>query len=679
VAAAKLHKVPETYDTELFQPDVAPLEIEGLQGFVFLSVFSWIGRKAWDVLLRAWYDEFGPQDDVTLLLKTDTALAPTGTDTAQEVEAFVRGQLKRNPNKGARLVVLDQPLAATDVPRLYRTADAFVLASHGEGWGRPYMEAMAMGLPTIATGWSGNLEFMNDDNSYLVGYKLVDTPADSWLKGQRWAAPSVGDLRRTMRKVYEHQSEAAAIGSRARADVVVSCRPELVAEAVRERLEAIDRHPVHVSPPNRIPPDQQVASSLRRRRTPDRPRITACVVVHESAPSLSDCLFSLREVADEIVVVEAEPDADMASVRNSALDQVAGGWVLMLDATHTLDPASLDLVRELVEQNQFVGYAGRELHQFGLDGAVSAVEQRTAILFPHHPDLRYVGRVSEQLLPQCPDLNFTMAPSQVILHQHSAGAFSRDPVVRARRNLPQLERSVREAPHEPFHLYNLGIALRHLGLYTEAETTLRQAIGLTPPQAMWGAPAYAALSLAVAAQGRLPEAVKLGKAATKWTPEWAQGWCVLGEVLVDAGRLKAALRAYERALDCGDEAWMAPDVPDDTVWQARAGMGRIHIACEQYEEAAECLSGALVLNPWNADLHVLLARAYEAVGRLGDARRHLERAVTVARTGPDAHLAFGDFFLRQAEASLVRGLADNTESSALLERIEKLRAARAMR
>jgi glycosyltransferase involved in cell wall biosynthesis/GT2 family glycosyltransferase/cytochrome c-type biogenesis protein CcmH/NrfG len=679
VDAAKLHKVPETYDTALFQPDVAPLEIEGLQGFVFLSVFSWIGRKAWDVLLRAWYDEFGSQDDVTLLLKTDTALAPPGTDTAQEVEAFVRGQLKRNPKKGARVVVLDQPLAATDVPRLYRAADAFVLASHGEGWGRPYMEAMAMGLPTIATGWSGNLEFMNDDNSYLVGYKLVDTPPDSWLKGQRWAAPSVGDLRRTMRKVYEHQSGAAAIGKRARADVVVSCRPELVAEAVRERLVEIDRHPIHVSLPNQEVSDQLAASNLRRRRTQDRPRITACVVVHESAPSLLQCLFSLRDLADEIIVVDAEPDADMASVRNAALDQVTGGWVIMVDATHTIDPASHDLVRELVEQDQFVGYAGRELHQFGLDGAVSAVELRTAFLFPHHPGLRYVGRVSEQLLPQCPDLEFRMAPSQVILHQHSAGAISRDPVARARRNLLQLERSVREAPDEPFHLYNLGIALRHLGLHVEAESTLRQAVELAPSQALWGAPAYSALSLAVAAQGRLSEAVKLGKAATKWAPEWAQGWCVLGEVLIDDGRLKAALRAYERALDCGDESWLAPDIPDETVWQAQAGMGRIHIACEQYEEAAECLTGALVLAPWNAELHVQLARAYEAVGRLGDARRHLERAVTVARTAPEAHLAFGDFFLRQAEASLVRGLADNTESSALLERIEKLRAARAIR
>ena len=44
------------------------MAIEGLDGFVFLSMFSWMTRKAWDVLLRAWCEEFGGQDDVTLVL-----------------------------------------------------------------------------------------------------------------------------------------------------------------------------------------------------------------------------------------------------------------------------------------------------------------------------------------------------------------------------------------------------------------------------------------------------------------------------------------------------------------------------------------------------------------------------------------------------------------------------------
>jgi len=46
--------------------------------------------------------------------------------------------------------------------------NAFVLPSRGEGWGIPLMEAMAMELPTIGTNWSGNVEFMNDNNAFLI-------------------------------------------------------------------------------------------------------------------------------------------------------------------------------------------------------------------------------------------------------------------------------------------------------------------------------------------------------------------------------------------------------------------------------------------------------------------------------------------------------------------------------
>jgi len=53
----------------------------------------------------------------------------------------------------APVIVLKEEIAARAMPSLYKAADAFVLPSRGEGWGIPYMEAMAMGLPTIGTNW----------------------------------------------------------------------------------------------------------------------------------------------------------------------------------------------------------------------------------------------------------------------------------------------------------------------------------------------------------------------------------------------------------------------------------------------------------------------------------------------------------------------------------------------
>jgi glycosyltransferase involved in cell wall biosynthesis/GT2 family glycosyltransferase/Flp pilus assembly protein TadD len=666
----KLHKVPETYDTELFDPGVKPLDVDGLEGFVFLSVFSWIDRKAWDILLRAWFAEFKARDDVTLLLKTDAAIAPQGTDCQREVERFVRDQLGIKPGKGARVVVLDRHLETADVPRMYRTADAFVLPSHGEGWGRPYMEAMAMGMPTIATRWSGNLEFMDDENSYLLDYKLVDTPSDSWVSGHRWAEPSLTDLRRTMRRVFEHPKEAAATGARARADVLVSCSPEVVATAVRERLEAISRRSHRAKTASKL----AAAPEARARRASDGRRISACVVVHGDEPFLPQCLASLEAVADTVVVTETESGEDMAAVRNEALDRATGGWVLMLDAAQTLDPASVDVVRELVRRDRFVGYAARELHQFGLDGAVSAVEQRSIFLFPCHPDLRYLGRAAEQLLPQRRGLEFGLVPSHVVLHRH--GPDGRGTLAWARRHLPLLERSVREAPDEPFHRYNLGVALHHLGLNAEAEKTLRKALKRAPRRVIWAPSAYASLARAVAAQGRGFEAAELAGTATELAPDWAAGWCTLGDARAAAGRPDDALQAYERALDCGERALLPGAAPDDTAWQVRRGVARIHFARENYDAAADCLRHAVALNPSSPELRVMLAQAYEGSGQSAEARRHLERAVASAPGGADAYLAFAGFFARKAEEALLHGLVDNAENRALLQQIEQLREAR---
>jgi Flp pilus assembly protein TadD len=168
--------------------------------------------------------------------------------------------------------------------------------------------------------------------------------------------------------------------------------------------------------------------------------------------------------------------------------------------------------------------------------------------------------------------------------------------------------------------------------------------------------------------------VKLGKAATKSAPDWARGWCLLGALQIDAGRIDASRRAYRRALDCIDDSWLVASDLDDTAWQARAGLARLHLGRGEYREAFECFFGAVAVNPTSAGLRVELAHLYEAFGRSVDNRDQLERAIGAGRVGPEAHLAFADFFTKRAEEALLRGLADNAESRALLERIESLRA-----
>ncbi|MGD9996430.1 MAG: glycosyltransferase [Ilumatobacteraceae bacterium] len=669
VTSSKLHLVPETFDAEMFDPDVEPLAVEGLDGFVFLTVFSWQARKAWDVLLRAWFEEFDARDDVTLVLKTDTLQAPSGLDCRREIDRFVRDVLGRRPEKGAPIVVIDRFVETSEVPALYRAADAFVLASHGEGWGRPHMEAMAMGLPAIATRWGGNLEFMDDDNSCLVDCELVDAPSDTWMRGQRWAQPSVRDLRRAMRRLYEHPDEAAEIGARARADVRMSCRPELVVDAVRDRLEAIDRHPVHVSIANEVVGEGATASVGRRRSVKGTRRVNACVVVTDDGRFLGESLASLGSVADTIEVIDGTGHDDLASARNAGLDRIGEGWVLMLDSSQTLDPTSGAVVRELVQRGGFVGYSAGQRVPIGFDGAAFTIERRAVVLFPSHPELRYLGAANEQLVSRHPDVDLALARSTIVVHEHDRRPERRDPGVQARRILPALERAVRDDPAEPFHRYNLGCALADIGLHAEAEVNHRRAIDAAAPHAPWVPAAYVSLARAVGAQGRKAAAVKLCKKATKRAPDWPLAWCSLGQALLDAGRPQKALTAYSHALDCSGGGEGAPPV----AWEVASAVGRVHFALGHHLEAADCLERALAASPGSDELRVLLARALEALGSSGESRRELELAVS-RRSGVEAYMRFGDHFADLAQSALLRGLADNPESSALRERIELLRA-----
>ena len=86
------------------------------------------------------------------------------------------------------IVLWDQSSSADEMAALYRSASAFVLPSRGEGWGRPYMEAMACGLPTIGTRYLGSADFMTDENSFLVDASLVPVPERPRRKSRPTAA-----------------------------------------------------------------------------------------------------------------------------------------------------------------------------------------------------------------------------------------------------------------------------------------------------------------------------------------------------------------------------------------------------------------------------------------------------------------------------------------------------------
>jgi glycosyltransferase involved in cell wall biosynthesis len=197
---------------------------------VFLFVFdfaSFTERKNPLGLVRAFTSAFRPGEPARLVLKAmHPGADPTGAAALTDAARAPRIHLATD--------VVDRD-ALTE---LMAAADCYVSLHRAEGFGLTLAEAMALGIPTIATGYSGNLDFMRADNSVLVRYALRPLERDHgpYRRGMVWAEPDVDHAAACLRWVYEHRDEARALGARGRDDVRATLGPAAVGARVRERL-----------------------------------------------------------------------------------------------------------------------------------------------------------------------------------------------------------------------------------------------------------------------------------------------------------------------------------------------------------------------------------------------------------------------------------------------------------
>ncbi|KAM2508020.1 hypothetical protein FF1_030201 [Malus domestica] len=203
-----------------------------------MSVFKWEYRKGWDVLLKSYLEEFSEADVVALYLLTNPY--HSDRDFGNKIVEFVEKSGIEMPVTGwAPVYVMDTHIAQTDLPRVYKAADAFVLPSRGEGWGRPLVEAMAMSLPVIATNWSGPTEYLTAENSYPLPVDRMSEVMEGPFRGHLWAEPSVSKLRVLMRHVVNNVEEAKVKGKKAREDMIKRFSPEIVADIVTKHVQHI--------------------------------------------------------------------------------------------------------------------------------------------------------------------------------------------------------------------------------------------------------------------------------------------------------------------------------------------------------------------------------------------------------------------------------------------------------
>ncbi len=202
--------------------------------FMFLFTFDFMSvmkRKNPMGLIEAFKKAFVPNEGPMLVLK-----CINGETRPDMFDAMMKATDGRDD-----IIVMNRYLDSETSAALMNLCDCYVSLHRSEGLGLTIAEAMLLEKPVIATGYSGNLDFMTPETSFMVPWTRVKVGegAEAYDANATWAEPNYDVAAEHMRFVYNNPERAREMGVAARKDLEFRFTPELTGARMRRRLEQL--------------------------------------------------------------------------------------------------------------------------------------------------------------------------------------------------------------------------------------------------------------------------------------------------------------------------------------------------------------------------------------------------------------------------------------------------------
>lgn len=209
---------------------------------VFLTAFdsfSFVQRKNPLGVIKAFLEAFPANERVRLIIKTHNRHS-----VIDQVQQSIWRAVDRLINKDQRIILVNETLEIKELMQLKKSVDCYVSLHKSEGWGFDLIESMLLEVPVITTEYSGNLEFCNNDNCWMVRADEVYLKPEDYIyvkPGQKWGEPRLSHAVSCLKEVYQNPELRYEKINRAKEFVCQNFSPAVIGQRYAKRLEQINK------------------------------------------------------------------------------------------------------------------------------------------------------------------------------------------------------------------------------------------------------------------------------------------------------------------------------------------------------------------------------------------------------------------------------------------------------
>lgn len=371
--------------------------------------------------------------------------------------------------------------------------------------------------------------------------------------------------------------------------------------------------------------------------------LSLCMIVKNEEKSLPQTLSSVKEIVDEMVVVDTgstdrtveiarqfgarvypfEWCNDFSAARNEALNYVQGKWVLVLDADEVLTPDIVPEIKQAMKSDHHlvINLVRQEV------GSAQSPYSLVSRLFRNHPEVRFsrpyhamVDDSVQELVQREPQWQIVSLSTVAILHYGylPEAIAAQDKYTRARI---AMEGFLASDPNDAYTCNKLGALYIQIGQLSEGIKLLEHGLTSTPVEPPVLFELHYHLGIAYTRLNNLNSALKHYKAATE-QPILTQlkigAYNNLGNLLLSAGKLTTAKTVYETILK------IDPSLPT-----GHNNLGMTLKALGQIEEAIASYQKAIDLNPDYGDAYQNLGVVLLKIGKVPESLSAFKKAIAL--------------------------------------------------